>query len=168
MRSSLKRIVSQPDLSAAALKAYTDFPALEDVTVQFLNFVPPWILVGAESLAESTIRNALEAYDVSQGTGDGSGHRKYIEKIAESAKALSRLRVSVKNDHGQWDIWNYDQPLLEYMQSHNRSAVQIRERETPTATGPILIKLLAAISSTSELEKAEIDISELLARGTAQ
>ena len=67
MRASLRRIVSHPELSGPALKAFTDYPTLEEITVQFLYFVPPWIVVGSESLAENTIRNALMAYEKSKG-----------------------------------------------------------------------------------------------------
>ena len=162
MRASLKRIVSHPELSGAALKAFTDYPTLEEITLQFLHFVPPWIVVGSESLAEKTIRNALMAYEKSKGgTGCTVGQRRYIETIAEAAKILSNLRVSVKNSNDQWDIWNYDQPLTEYMSHRKRWAIQIRERETPIAPGPVMLKLLASISSTQELESAEIDMTGL-------
>ena len=168
MRASLKRIVSYPELSGPAIKAFTDFPALEEVTVQFLHFVPPWVLAGTASVAESAIRKALLAYEKTQGSGGGLGHRRYIETIAESAKVLSSLRVSVRNSNDQWDIWNYDQPLTEYMQRHKRWAIQIRERERPIASGPVMIKLLAAISSTKELVTAEIDITRLFAASDVQ
>ena len=168
MRASLKRIVSHPELSGPALKAFTDFPALEEVTVQFLHFVPPWVLAGTVSVAETAIRKALLAYENAQGSGGGLGHRRYIETIAESAKVFSSLRVSVRNSNDQWDIWNYDQPLTEYMQRHKRWAIQIRERERPIAPGPVLIKLLAAISSTKELVTADIDISSLFTGSAVQ
>lgn len=164
MRASLERIVSHPELSGQALKAFTDYPTLKEITVQFLHFVPPWILVGSESLAEITIRNALMAYEKSNG-GSTIGQRRYIETIAESAKVLSRLRVSVKNSSNQWDIWNYDQPLTKYMSHRKRWAIQIRPRETPIASGPVMIKLLASISSTQELESADIDMTGLFGSG---
>lgn len=163
MRTALKRIVSTPELSGPALKAFTDYPALEKLTFNFLQFVSPWVLSGRASVAECTIRKALLAYDQAQGKGNGLGHRRYLETIAESAKVLSSLRVSVLNSTGQWEIWNYDQPLTEYMQRHKRWAIQIREREQPVAHGPVMIKLLAAISSTKDLVIADIDISSLLA-----
>ena len=161
VRASLKRIVANADLDGSALKAFTDWPTLEHVALQFLHFVPPWLIVENESLAEVTIKNALVAYDSNHGNGFDVGHRKFIEKIAESANVLSSLRVSVRNDMDQWDIWNYDQPLTEYMQDHKRWSIQIRLRETPVPTGPVMIKLLAAISSTQEMLSADIDILSL-------
>lgn len=168
MYSDLKRIVSHPELAGPALRAFTDYPALEKVTVQFLHFVPPWVLYGTVSVAESSIRNALLAYESEQSGHHSSGHRRYIEAIAASAKLLSAIRVSVKNSNDQWEIWNYDQPLTEYMQQRKRSAIQIRNRENPIALGPVLIKLLASISPTNELVTADLDITSLFAGGTHQ
>ena len=168
MRTSLKRIISQSDLSGPALRAFTDHPALEELTLQFLYFVPPWVVSGSDSVAESAIHKALTAFENAKGRGPGLGHRLHIESLAESANILSTLRVSVLNSNDQWDIWNYDQPLIEYMQSHKRSAIQIRSREEPIAAGPVLIKLLAAISTTSELMTADLDISSLLNRSGVQ
>ena len=54
------------------------------------------------------------------------------------------------------------------MQRHKRWAIQIRERERPIAPGPVLIKLLAAISSTKELVTADIDISSLFTGSAVQ
>lgn len=87
MRASLKRIVSHPELSGAALKAFTDYPTLEEITVQFLHFVPPWIVVGSESLAEKTIRNALIAYEKSKG-----GRGVQLDSGGTSKPLLNRQR----------------------------------------------------------------------------
>lgn len=165
MRACLRRIVSHPDLSGPALRVYTDFPALEDVTLQYLNFVPPWVVSRGTSVAETAIRNALLAYDEAKADGIDAGHRRYLAAIAESARVLSQLRVSVQNNDNQWLIWNYDEPLLDYMNNYRRSAIQIRERETPIASGPVMIKLLASISPTRELATAEIDMTALFAEG---
>ncbi len=162
MRATLNRILSNADLSRIALKAFTDWPALEHVAIQFLHFVTPWLVVGNESLAEKTLREALQTYEENLAAGYEIGHRRFIERLAESANVLSCLRVSVKNNREQWAVWNYDEPLMTYLASHKRVAIQIRVRETPVASGPVMIKLLAFISSTRELQMAEINIHELL------
>lgn len=162
MRATLNRILSNADLSRVALKAFTDWPALEHVAVQFLQFVTPWLVVGNESLAETTLREALQTYEANLASGYEVGHRRFIERLAESANILSCLRVSVKNSREQWAVWNYDEPLMAYLATHKRVAIQIRERETPVASGPVMIKLLAFISSTQDLQMAEINIHELL------
>ena len=162
MRATLNRILSNADLSRAALKAFTDWPALEQVAVQFLQFVTPWLVVGNESLAETTLREALQTYEKNLASGYEIAHRRFIERLAESANTLSCLRVSVKNSRDQWAVWNYDEPLTTYLELHNRVSIQIRERDTPVASGPVMIKLLAFISSTQELQMAEINIHELL------
>lgn len=107
MRATLNRILSNADLSRVALKAFTDWPALEHVAVQFLQFVTPWLVVDNESLAETTLREALKAYE-NLALGYEIGHRRFIERLAESANILSCLRVSVKNSREQWAVWSYD------------------------------------------------------------
>jgi len=69
---------------------------------------------------------------------------------------------------GLWSIWSYDVPLMSWMERHKRWTIQIRPREEPVGAGPVLIKLLAAISSTHELDFAELDFSRLLAQRTRQ
>lgn len=168
MRASLNRILNNTGLTSSALKVFTDWPALEHVAIQFLHFVSPWLVVGNESLAETTLRDAFTAYDETLPKGYAAGHRRFIERIAESAKVLSSLRVSVMNNDEQWAVWNYDEPLMTYLASHKRWSIQIRERETPVASAPVMIKLLASISSTQELQIADIDLSSLLHVRTAQ
>lgn len=169
MRKCLNRFLhNNPDLSWSATKAFTDWPALEQIAIQFLYYVSPWLIVREECLADITLRNALMAYGETSSGGYEAGYGKFIERIAKSAYSLAAIRVSVKNDEGQWMIWNYDEPLMKFMSNHKRTSLQIRERETPVASGPVMIKLLAAVGSTHELQIAEIDISSLLHVGTAQ
>lgn len=162
MRATLNRILINANVSRSARRAFTDWPALERVAIQFLQFVTPWLVIGNESLAESTLREALLTYEENMASGYEVGHRRFIERLAESAKILSSIRVSVKNSRNQWAVWNYDEPLMTYLATHKRYSIQIREREAPVASGPVMIKLLAFISSTQELQMAEINIHELL------
>ncbi len=162
MRLSLNRILRNAGFDARPVKAFTDWPSLEHVALQFINFVSPWLVVGGESLAERTLRDAIASYDETLPHGYEAGHRAFMERIAASAKTLSTLRVSVKDKDGLWAIWTYDEPLMRHLANHKRYSIQIRQRENPVASGPVMIKLLAAISPTQQLEVARLDYPSLL------
>lgn len=168
VRVSLNRILSNAGFSSSPVKAFTDWPTLERVALQFIHFVSPWLVVNGENLAERTLRDAIATYDETLHLGYEASHRKFIERIAASAKVLSSLRVSVKDKDGLWAVWTYDEPLMRHLANHKRYAIQIRERETPVASGTVMIKLLAAISPTQELEVAGLDYQSLLHMSTAQ
>lgn len=168
VRISLNRILSNAGFATNPVKAFTDWPTLEQVALKFINFVSPWLVVDGETLAERTLLEAISSYDETLPQGYEASYRKFIERIAESAKVLSSLRVSVKDKDGLWAVWTYDEPLMRHLANHKRNSIQIRERETPVASGPVMIKLLAAISPTQELEVARLDFPSLLHMSTAQ
>lgn len=162
VRVSLKRILINAGRSSSPVKAFTDWPILERVALQFIHFVSPWLVVNGENLAERTLMDAIATYDETLPLGYEASHRKFIERIASSAKVLSSLRMSVKDKDGLWVVWTYDEPLMRHLAKHKRYAIQIRERETPVTSGIVMIKLLAAISPTNELEVAGLDYQRLL------
>ncbi len=162
MAGPLDRLLQHADLAHFAANAFTDWPSLREVTTRFLYFVSPWLMIGQQNLAETTLRSAFESYERMLPEGYEASHRHFIERIAESANLLASQRVSVMGADGLWIVWMYDEPLMAFLQRHKRSSMQIRERETSVAAGPVMIKLLASISSTKDMHFAEIDISRLL------
>ncbi|WP_126448143.1 hypothetical protein [Sulfuricystis multivorans] len=168
VRLSLNRILSSAGFSSGPVKAFTDWPTLEHVAFQFIYFVSPWLVVNGENLAEQTLRDAIASYDETLLLGYEVSHRKFIERIAASAKALSSIRVSVEGKDGLWSVWTYDEPLMRYLANHKRYAIQIRERDTPVASSTVMIKLLAAISPTKDLEVAGLDYLSLLHMSPSQ
>lgn len=162
MAASLKRLLQSAGLTPFAQNTFIDWPSLEQVATHFLHYVSPWLMVGQSNLAETTLRAAFSAYEQMLPHGYEASHRSFIERIAESANVLATLRVSVMNDDGLWAVWMYDEPLMTYLKRHNRWSIQIREREAPIASGPVMIKLLASISSTQDMQFADLDIPRLL------
>lgn len=165
MREALRRIIQSSRLERIAEHAFMDHPSLETVATLFVHYVTPWMQVDDRNLAESTLREAFAAYRECPSTGDGSNHSAFIERIAKASQELATIRVSVLDSDGQWVVWSYDQPLLSYMAAHNRWSMQIRKRTEPVPAGPVLIKLLAAISSTRDMLCADLNYGELLASG---
>lgn len=164
-RGSIRRILDSAGMGARPVNAFVDYPALERMAQQFVNFVSPWLVVDEENLAERTLLNAIRAYDKSLPEGYETSRRRFVEQIAVCARTLASADISVQNHDGVWVHWNYDEPLMRYLASHDRRTVQIRKRKTPLLTTPIMIKLLAAVCPSSELEAAGIDYPALLATG---
>lgn len=163
---ALERALKNAGVLPLSTRIFMDWPSLEKVATQFLYYVSPWLVVNERNVAEDTLRSAVLAYDRGRQEGEGSANRAFIEAITESVDALVSVRVSVMDKDGLWSIWSYDVPLMSWMERHKRWTIQIRPRDEPVGTGPVLIKLLAAISSTHELDFAALDFSRLLAQRT--
>jgi len=166
VKEPLDLLLSNAGLRSLANSAFTDCPSLERVAAAFLHFVTPWMMIGNANLAEETLREALQVYEAKSRTNLECAHRGFIERIAESARTLASVRVSVLDKDGLWSVWQYDQPLMDYLNHHNRRTVQVRDRDVAIPVGPVMIKLLAAISTTREMQMAELDIPRLLVART--
>lgn len=166
VKEPLNLLLSNAGLQTLANTAFTDWPTLERVAAAFIHFVTPWMMIGTKNLAEETLRGALEAYEKHSRINIEGGHRSFIERVAESAQTLAAIRVSVMDKDGLWSVWQYDQPLMDYLSQHKRCSIQVRERETSIPVGPVMIKLLAAISTTREMQMADLDIPRLLVART--
>lgn len=164
--NALERALNNAGVLPLATRIFMDWPSLEKVASHFLYYVSPWLVVDGRNLVEDILRSAVLAYNRCLPAGEDTANRAFIEAIAESGEILASVRVSVIDKDGLWSIWSYDVPLMSWMELHNRWSIQIRTREEPIGTGPVLIKLLAAISSTHELDFAELDLSRLLAQKT--
>ena len=162
MRSTLNRLLNNnAEISISAAKAFADWPGLENVTLRFINFVSPWLMIGEDTLADKTLREALKQYEEARNNGYEAAHYQFFERLARSADDLAAVRVSVLNDEEQWEVWNYDEPLMRFLSNRKRSSIQIRVREKPVSTGPVMIKLLAAVSPTNELQMAGLDLARM-------
>ena len=59
-------------------------------------------------------------------------------------------------------IWQYDEPVIDWMSAHGRKAVQVRIRAEPVDKGPILLKLLSYVCKVQDLQIANLDLSNLV------
>lgn len=138
---------------------FMEWPELEQIATRFLGFVSPWLIVDEKNVAEETLKNAFASSDTGNSRNKDFPHRNFMEAIAQCIHLIASVRVSVMNEDGLWDIWSYDEPLMPWMEKKGRSAMQIRQRDVPIEGGPLLIKMLAFISSTRDMQLAEISIN---------
>lgn len=161
-RQMLDTVLHNAGVAERAEAVFIEWPELEQIAAHFLRFVSPWLMVDESSVAELTLHNAFAMADQNGAGGKVFPHRTFMEAITECAGLLASVRVSVLNEDNLWEIWSYDEPLMHWMEKKGRSAMQIRRRETPVERGPILIKMLAFISSTRDMQLAEITIDKPL------
>ncbi len=154
LRSTLKNARIEDQAEAV----FVEWPELEQISVRFLRFVSPWLMIDEENVAEETLRNAFAAYEEKVVGRKEFPHRCFMEAIAKCVDLLATVRVSVMSEDGLWEIWSYDEPLMSWMEKKHRSAMQIRNRDVPVDSGPLLIKMFAFISSTRDMQLAEISI----------
>lgn len=143
-----------------AARAFTDWPSLENVASQFIDYISPWLMINNEFVAEKRLIGAFNAYATVSDIDHG--HRAFIEHLAHTAKDLAAHRVSIQDGDGVWVVWSYDEPLTQFMGAHSRWAIQVRTREEPLPVAPVMIKLLAAVSTTRDMAATDINLSQLL------
>lgn len=158
-QATLDHVLRRAGLVHKIARAFTDWPTLEHVASQFINYISPWLIINNENLAECRLAGAVAAYNRFDSE---IGHRAFIEHLAHTAIDLVAHRVSVRDNDGAWVVWGYDEPLPDFMRRHQCWAIQVRARETPLPAAPVMIKLLAAVSTTRDLTASDINLAQLL------
>ena len=158
-RNMLETVLRNAGATECAESAFVEWPELEAISMRFLRFVSPWLIVNDQNLAEVTLKEAFAALEHNNSGQKDFPHRCFMESITHCVEALASVRISVMSVSGLWEIWSYDEPLLSWMDRMGKSAMQIRSRDTIVEQGPLLIKLLAYISSTRDMQMAEISFA---------
>lgn len=159
MRQSLTSVLKNAGVTERAERAFVEWPELETISLRFLQYVSPWLVVNDQNLAEETLKSAFLSIDSKKAFKEFP-HRGFMEAIVQCVDTLASVRISVMSaSSGLWEIWSYDEPLLSWMEKMGKSAMQIRYRETAVDHSPLLIKMLAYVSSTREMQMAEISFA---------
>lgn len=146
-------------LEKDAQRIFGIWPALRTVSLQYCRYVSPFIeLESGENLLEVSLSDAIESFKKHEADDPRKGVQAFIAEFPKRVVDLCRVRLSVQTEEGGWVIWQYDQPVLDWMAIHGRKAVQIRRREDPFDKGPVLVKLLSYICSVRDLQMADMDL----------
>lgn len=148
---ALGRILKSAGVDDIAQQAFIDWGSLERVSRNVLHFVSPILTVNEVNLAEALFRRAFQAYEKGRRVSPAAAYRAYIDSLPLVAKDLAKLRISVQSEDGLWEIWSYDEPLMDKLKHRQDRCVQVREREEPVDARPIAIKLLSMTVPTDEL-----------------
>jgi hypothetical protein len=157
---TLRRVLKAQDLWEQAEVIFTAWPNLEEVTNRYCAYVTPYIEIEGIALLGATLERAVEAYFEAAGRGAREQMGSYIRGLAEAATLLGKVRCSVCSRGGEWLVWGYDRPLVDFMHSHGTEVLQIAMRDEVLPAGPIAVKMLAHICTLADMQVAELRVAQ--------
>ena len=114
-------------------RIFLEWPALCSIALQYTRFVSPFIEIEIESggnLLQSGFHDAVRRFrEAGEGDSQSAIHA-VVAAFATRADVLCQLRMLVYTRDGGWVVWNYDEPLIALIFLHERTSVQMRDRET--------------------------------------
>jgi hypothetical protein len=160
----MKWAIKTAKLERVAEDAFMDMPNLRDIAVRYCRYVSPYVQAGSRSLVEAALADALVSYSKVKRQNEQHILRAYLGALIDHVDTLCEIRISIQTDKGRWPIWDYEQPLYDWMAAHERKALQITKRDKAVASGPVLVKMLSHICTTRDLQHACVDLSNLRVR----
>lgn len=146
----LNRILHTSGKRRPAKAIFDRLPALQQLSMKLCWWLSPYIQLDEGNLLELAVVQAVQAFHKEPGT-DRDKARAYIAGISSVAGMLSSLRISVRTKAGDWELWDYDMPLVEFMTARGAHAVQTRTRQKHRDRGPITLYMLSAICTMKDL-----------------
>lgn len=143
-------------------RIFYTIPSLHTVALQFCRYVSPFIEMDGQSVLQMAFNDAVSGFMEHEPGDTRQGIHLFIARLAKYVDVLCRVRLSVQTEDGAWVIWQYDEPVYDWMAAHGRKAVQIRLRSEPVEKGPIVLKLLSYMCSVRDLQIAKLDLSTLV------
>ena len=161
--TSLRTALRAGGVEREADRIFSTCPSLRTVALQFCRFVSPFIeLESGENLLEKAMADAVCGFGAHESQDVRVAIKVFIEALASHVDGLCGIRLSVQDDNGDWQIWQYDEPVFDWMAEHGRKAVLIRHRDEKLAKGPVLIKLLSYICKVRDLQMAHLNLAHLI------
>ncbi len=158
---SLGLAIKSAKIERVAGEAFMSMPNLKDVAVRYCRYVSPYVQAGDRSLVEAAMTDAINAYNKVKRQGEQTILRAYLGALVDRVDTLCEVRMSVQNDTGRWIIWDYEQPVHDWMAQHGRKTLQIKVRDKAVMSGPVLVKMLSHICTTRDLQNAGVDLGNL-------
>lgn len=159
---TVAQALSKMRLAADARPILAELPQLEQTISRFLRYVPRWVMINTERVAESHLAAAINRFAAGRSGGVQSAHRLFLEEIAMTASRLAAVRISALGADSLYHIWNYDEPLADMLASSETSTLQVRPREDALPVDAVLVKLLANIVTVDEMTQSGLNICDLM------
>lgn len=157
-------VINNAGVTHRANEAFATDSNLEVIAANFVHFITPQLFVEGGSLAEMTLTKAFQAFVDSE---HGDKARSFVETIVASVDSLVRIRISVQDCDGLWMIWSYNEPLQDLLDKHKTEVLQIKSRAIFAPRTPLLVKMLAAISTAEYMGMAQLDFQRMFAHEAA-
>lgn len=139
------------------------WPALRSMALNFFWYVTP-LVAWRNGEFEAALRNAVRGFAAQEKNDLVAAHKSYIVALLGIVKPLCALRLSVRAPDDSWPIWDYDQPLGDWMKRYCASALQTRERDEPVDSLVPTIKLLAYVCTARDMQQAGLTWSDVVAQ----
>lgn len=82
----------------------------------------------------------------------------FIHAIASIADDLCQMQISVEDREGDWAIWDFENPILDWMRAYQRECVQIRQRDVPFPIGAVRLALISRVFSIRDLLHVHLEV----------
>lgn len=151
----LSRMLRFCRLTGEAGHIWEDCPALQSVALKLCWYLSPYIECGGANLLASTLTKAILDY---QAAPAESRARAFLQAVQGGAIALCAVRVSAKDDEESWQIWECEEPLMDWMEMIGVSAIQVVFREEPIDAGPVIVRMMGHVCSVRDLRVAGVVI----------
>lgn len=161
---TLNAAISKAKLTREAERIFMDWPDLRMVALKFCRYISPFIQMDESdpySLVDRAMMQAIRRFNTEQSAQDPSlGMHGFISALLDNASDLAQLRIAIPTGDDDWDIWDYDTPMLEWLTNRTppQPLLRISQREEPLDPGPILAKVLANICTTRDMQNAHLGL----------
>ena len=138
---------------------YSMWPSLHVASIRLCSFLSPYIEVDDRPLLDIALERGFDAAVTRLGREQLGA---FIAEATSIADELSTLQISVQDKDGDWEIWDFDRPLLEWLGRSRRECLQIRPRQTPFPIPPLRLALLKQFA-IRDLMQTQIDLTVSIA-----
>ena len=148
---ALRRI----DRKSEAKQLFMMWPSLKDASLRLCAYLSPFLEANGEPLLDLALSRAFALASVAQGA-DQVGV--FVAAVASITNELRGIQVSVQDHDGDWEIWDFERPILDWMGSYQRECLQIRPRETPFPEGSVRFAILR-VFTIRDLMQTHLEVS---------
>jgi hypothetical protein len=151
----LEQAIKRIGMRNEARQLFNSWPTLKLASLRLCVFITPFIEVGNRPLLDLALERAITAARSTQG---GEQVCRFIRAVATIADELCQLQVSLQDRDNDWEIWDFDKPMLDWMRAEQRDCLQVRRREDSYPKGPVTLALLSRVFSIRDLMKIELEV----------
>ncbi|MEC4718188.1 hypothetical protein RY831_03445 [Noviherbaspirillum sp. CPCC 100848] len=153
--SLLDQAVKRIELRREATQLFIRWPNLKQASLKLCAFLTPFIEENSRPILDIALERAIIAAAAAHG---GQQVTAFIQAVASMADSLCHLQVSLQDKDGDWEIWDFEKPILDWMHSAERDCLQVRRRETAFAKGAVTLALLSRVFSIRDLLNTPLEV----------
>lgn len=151
----LDQAVRRIELRREATQLFIRWPNLKQASLKLCAFLTPFIEENNRPILDIALERAITAAAAAHG---GQQVTAFIQAVASMTDCLCHLQVSLQDRDGDWEIWDFERPILEWMHTAERDCLQVRRREIAFAKGAVTLALLSRVFSIRDLLNTPLEV----------